>query len=414
MTVMDLFRPSPALVAQFVAGPPEPVAVASAPAASPGSLTAMLRTDRALDQINESVGMSIPAVRRAMHVIAGTISTFGLAAWRDGSRVPAADLSGASLTWVTQPDPVKTLTTTLAGTIQDAVWRDRSYWYVLDKYVSGYPSELRRIQPGRVNAIEDPYDPDIIRQIQIQGVGRDDTDLPLDRVVVFNWAGVGGLRRWGFEMLDLYLALQTAAGRYAAAPHPKAILKNHGADLADEEIEVLLARWEAARDTRSVGYLNDVVDYETFGWNASELQLTEAREHAALEVARLFGLPAWALDASGGDSMTYSNVTDRRSDLLEALRPWMTPVEQTLSMILPRGTTVTFDATAYTRDSPEARMRTWQLARAANVLSEEEIRRVEPLADLAAGSPDQAGTAGPPAAPPPAVPPPDPAGSSDA
>ena len=45
-----------------------------------------------------------------------------------------------------------------------------------------------------------------------------------------------------------------------------------------------------------------------------------ARE-TALEVARLFALPAFALDANQpGSSMTYGNVVDRRRDLLEALR----------------------------------------------------------------------------------------------
>lgn len=343
-----------------------------------------------LTRVNQSVGMSIPAVRRAVHVIAGTISTFGLAAWRNGIRLPPDQ----EPTWLDQPDPQKTLSTTMAGTLRDAIWQDRCVWKIQSRYIDGLPRHMRRIQPDRLSITPDQYDPDLTDQVTIDGAPVDLADL-----IVFNWAGTGGLERWGFDMLDLYVELQSAAGRYAKAPHPKAILLNHGADLDETEIESLLAAWEAARDTRSVGYLNDVVEYKTFGWNAEEMQLNAAREYAALEVARLFGLPAWALDASGGDSMTYSNVTDRRLDLLEALRPWMTPVEQTLGMddrllrptglVLPHGTTVTFDASAYTRDAPEARMRTWETALRAGVLTLEEVRRVEPLADLAAGSPDQ-------------------------
>lgn len=399
MTMLDLFRP-PAHVVQFAAGgftPADtvtaatpPVAVArAAPIDSP--LPPNLRDG--LDRVNESVGASIPAVRRAVHVIAGTISTFGLAAWHNGIRYRPDELAGAQLTWLDQPDPAKTLTTTMGGALRDAIWRDRSYWRVMDRYVNGAPAALRRLQPDRVSTVPDPLDPDLFEAIIVDGV--EFTGRRLRDVVVFDWAGVGGLQRFGFGLLDLYVDLQAAAGRYARAPHPKAILRNHGADLADDEIDALLVKWEAAREAKSVGYLNDVVDYETFGWNASEMQLTEAREHAALEVARLFGLPAWALDATGGDSMTYSNVTDRRLDLLEALRPWMTPAEQTLSTILPRGRTITFDASAYTRDSPEARMRTWQTALTAGVLTIDEVRRVEPLADLAAGSPEQPGPAGP-------------------
>lgn len=392
------FEPADAITAAT-----RPVAVASS-GRDPG-LGPVLRAS--LDRVNESVGMSIPAVRRAVHVIAGTISTFALAAWHDGIRYAPDELAAAGLTWLPQPDPDKTLTTTLAGALQDAIWRDVSIWRVMDRYVNGRPAALRRIQPDRISTVPDALDPDLYESIIVDG--REHVRNPrngqgnLRDLVVFRWAGIGGLRRWGFDMLDLYTQLQGAASRYAQAPHPKAILRNHGADLDEAEISALLAHWEAARDTRSVGYLNDVTEYETFGWNASEMQLTEAREHAALEVARLFGLPAWALDASGGDSMTYSNVTDRRLDLLEALRPWMTPAEQTLSAVLARGQTVTFDASAYTRDSPEARMRTWQTALTAGVLTIDEVRRVEPLADLAAGSPTQPGT--PPPAPTPPAPP---------
>jgi hypothetical protein len=70
--------------------------------------------------------------------------------------------------------------------------------------------------------------------------------------------------------------LQAAAGRYARAPHPMAILKNHGADLTGPQITALLDEWEAARETRATGYLNDVVDYDTFGWNASIAAVTAA------------------------------------------------------------------------------------------------------------------------------------------
>ena len=407
--LLDWLRP-PAHITEFAAGwtPADqataataPVAVASATPA--GQLSASLRDS--LSSINASVGMSIPAVRRAVHVIAGTIGTFTLAAWRDGQRLEPDE----EPTWLDQPDPQKTLSTTLNGTLRDAIWHDRSVWRILSRYSNdNLPRHMRRIQPERVSITPDQYDPDLLSELTIDGEPQ-----PLSNAIVFNWAGVGGLQRWGFDILDLYRELQAAAGRYARAPHPKAILQNHGADLADGEVEQLLAAWEVARENRSVGYLNDVVEYKTYGWNASEMQLNDAREYAALEVARLFGLPAWALDANSGDSMTYSNVTDRRLDLLEALRPWMTPVEQTLGMddrllrptglVLPHGTTVTFDASAYTRDSPEARMRTWQIALASNVLTLEEVRRVEPLADLAAGMPEQSGPTAP--SPTPAVPP---------
>jgi HK97 family phage portal protein len=364
---------------------PRPVAIAS-PAAGGGvsGITAAI-TRAQLERVNASAGMSIPAVRRAVHVIAGTISTFGLSAWRDGVRLPRSD--SACPVWLGQPDPKQTLSSTLYRTIVDGIWRDRCCWRIVDRNVWGQPVGFRHLPADTVDYVTDPTT-GTVEAITVGGTQYAGDDLR--GFVIFDWSGVGGLRRFGFDMLNLYAALQAAAANYAAAPHPKAILKNHGADLTDPEIDALLTAWESARASRSVGYLNDVVDYDTFGWNASDLQLTEAREHAALEVARLFGLPARALDAQGGDSMTYANVTEARVDTVESLRPWMTPLEQTLSLddrtgttsglYTSRGVSIRLDVTAFTRDQPAARMAMWAQAIASGVLTVEEARRLEPLA----------------------------------
>ena len=172
--------------------------------------------------------------------------------------------------------------------------------------------------------------------------------------------------------------------------HPKAILKNSGDDLDDAEINELLDSWERARATRSTGYLNDVMAYETYGWNSQEMQLVEAREQAALEVARLFGLPASAINATTNSSLTYATVADNNRQTLASLRPWMTVIEQTLSIddrrgitagrVTPRGISVSFDADAYTRDDPQTRMNTWAVALTNQILTLDEVRAQEPLA----------------------------------
>src|SRR5207247_188144 len=100
---------------------------------------------------------------------------------------------------------------------------------------------------------------------------------------------------------------------------------------SDTERDAVLQAWEDARNLRATAYTNAPIESKQFGWSSRELQLVEAREETALEISRLFGLPARALNASYGDSMTYGNVVELRRDLLEALRPWLTPIEQTLS-----------------------------------------------------------------------------------
>ena len=274
----------------------------------------------------------------------------------------------------------------MTKTIQDVIWRDRSVWRITDRTVSNLlHAAIERIHPSRIDTISDPRDDELVNTWLIDGTPANPHNL-----IVFDGAGMGGLQRYGFELLTLYGELQAAAGRYAKAPHPHAILKNHGADLNNDEITALLDEWEKARYTRSVGYLNDVVDYETHGWNARELQLTEAREHAAVEVARLFGLPAKSLDAKTGDSMTYGNVVEWRRAEVDAIRPWMEVFEQTVSMnsrsgrtagvVVPRGIHILLDVADYLREPIETRMTTWATALAAQILTLDEVRSHEPLA----------------------------------
>lgn len=390
MSVRDLFTGRTVAAFSLPAAPaPAPVAVIGG---TPVGVLPRMIEDAAT--ANRAVALSIPAVRKARHVIAGTISTFILSAWAGQARLPAED---PRTSWLRQPDPAATLQSLLFRTIDDGIWHDRSVWEVLDRNVADMPVKYRRVAPSRISTVPDPLDPDRVVTWTVDGR---EIKRPTRQLVVFDFAGLGGLRRWGIELLDLYLDLQTAAGRYARAPHPMAVLKNHGADMSAPQITALLDEWEAARETRATGYLNDVVDYETHGWNAAELQLVEAREYAALEVARMFGLPARAVDASGGDSMTYANVAESRRDILESLRPWMTVLDQTLSLddrtsrptglYLPSGITARLDVDAYTRDAPGDRMTTWATALGAKVLSIEEVRAAEPLATTATAPPTPA------------------------
>ena len=371
---------SPPAAALSEAPTAEPVAV-SEPVAAAGPTIESL-TNRAA-YVAQDIAMAIPSVRKGVHVIAGTIGTFALhAVDANGTRLD----SKGDRAWLAQPEARRTRQATLTRTVQDLIWHDRGVWRIVDRSAWGVATTFEWIAPSRISTVPNALDDSTVDTWIIDAREVRPADL-----VIFDGAGIGGLRRYGADLLTIYGQLQAAAGRYARAPQPYAILKNSGADLDDDEIDALLASWEAARETRGIGYTNGVVDYETdAGYSARELQLVEAREHAALEVARMLALPAFALDANQpGSSMTYGNVVDRRRDLLEALRPWMGVIEGTLSLddrrgrssgiLLPRGQTVKFDADAYVRDDPKTRMATWQTALAAEVLTLDEVRAAEPM-----------------------------------
>lgn len=357
---------------------PPPVAISGADASAPSA--SLYRASTVAIQI----AMSIPAMRRAHHLITGLPATWPLFAQQAGARVSENDPRSS---WLRQPDPLRTRGWLITKTLDDAMWYDRCVWE-FDRNIAGTAARFQRVHPSRYTTIDEPGDPDTAAAWVLDGHMLSPAEFRRNHIV-FDWAGIGGLRRFGAPMLSLYADLQAAAGNYARAPHPKAILRNLGPDLGDDEIDELLDQWDVKRADKSVGYLNKSMEYEvTTGWSARELQLVEAREHAALETARLTGLPAAAVDAATS-SMTYGNVVEYRKDVREALRPWTDPIVDTLSMddrtsvtrglVLPYGMTAGFDDTAYLRDDAVTRMQTWAAGISSGVIDLDDARAQEPL-----------------------------------
>jgi HK97 family phage portal protein len=179
----------------------------------------------------------------------------------------------------------------------------------------------------------------------MQGVGS---------LIMFNGMDNGVLVRGG-RAIRTALELEKAAARMADEPVPTMVIKNTGVDLPPEQVSGLLSAWRAARQQRATAYLSGPLDVQAFGFDASQMQLVEARQFTASEIARLVGIPAWFLNAESA-SMTYSNsITERRNLVEFSLRPIMACIEQRLSMddITPRGQVVRFDLDDYLRGNPQ-------------------------------------------------------------
>lgn len=391
LTLDSFHRLLSAAAAPEPAPPAEP---APRPHQYPDAITREIAHQRATMWISREAE-TIPGVRKAMHVIVGTLSTLKLSAWKGKVKLPPE-----SFPWLAQPDRDRTSQTLLGYTVRDLIWHDRCVWRDLGA------NQYQRVSPDRVAPIPPPTeDPDAVPAAWLLN----GTRVPADRLVVFDGAGLGGIRRFGAPLLDMYLRLMEAAARNADDPVPLGVLKNTGSEeLADEDIDRLLDRWEAARLARTVGYAGRFLDYETPGYSPRDLQLVEITEAVTKDVARLFGLPGYYLGVDDGSSTTYANVVDRRRDLLESLNPWSSVITQTLSMsavryflgpngvtstwvgrFTPYGTDVRFDTSDFERDSFQTRIAVLAQAIAATgtdtdgttrpLMYVDEARDLEPL-----------------------------------
>jgi HK97 family phage portal protein len=331
--------------------------------------------------VNRDAAMTVPAIARARNVIAGTIASLPIHVY---------DLAGTRLPeplWVRQPDPLTPRPVTLAWTVEDLIFHGVAYWQVIDVFAEdGRPRHFRRIHPGRVSFHLDEKGL-TVTEYQVDGVR-----VPmrgLSSLVVFPGMDEGILRRGG-RTIKAAVELERAALRYAEEPMPSVILRNEGVDLPDDQVDSLLARWKQSRTQRSTAYLSSSITAEAMGFSPEQLQLVAGREYLATELARLMSIPPRYVGASSGDSMTYSNTTQQRRDLVDfSLRPWLEAIEERLSMddVTTRGTAVAFSLDDFLRSEPMERAQFLTAMVTAGIYTVDEARAYEQLADRAPGAP---------------------------
>jgi len=128
---------------------------------------------------------------------------------------------------------------------------------------------------------------------------------------------------------------------------PRGILKLQRFGDADAQVAALRQGWEGNRlagdpnefgtqrgagNAGRIAVVSGEVDYTAVELPLGDLEFIAQRKLSTVEIARIFRVPAWAIDADSGESMTYSNVEGRALDFARySLRPWLVLIEQRLS-----------------------------------------------------------------------------------
>lgn len=324
--------------------------------------------------VSLNTALQVPAFAKALKTYTHTISAFPLREYViDGPVRPRPFLN--------QPSSTMPYAAVMQRLITDLLAYDVAYWRVLSRTWDGFPAE---IIPMRVQDVTDLNGGNL--GVDVNAYPPSDpfyhlgNRVPTRDVIKFYGDGLGGWLKVGATAINTAAALEAATLRYSETPIPSTVLKNTGADLPAEQVDALLEAWENARANRSTAYLNSVIDVDTQGWNAQELQLVEARNASAIAVARFANLdPIWTGAGIPGSSLTYSNRIDLYKQLLDtALTPVMAQIAERLSMndTTPRGHRVAFDTSVFLRAN------TTELAQIINTLLPLNVVNVEESRDL--------------------------------
>lgn len=323
--------------------------------------------------VTRASAMSVPAVARCRDTVCNTIGSLPMDLWN--SRGDKLQKYG----WMEQPDTNMPKSATMAWLADSIFFYGVGYLQVTATYAEdNRPMRFTWIDPNRVNYQTSTNG---VRVTQYSVDANPVPDSGVGSLVTFTAGEEGVLNRAG-RTISTAIALEDAAYNMAKEPAPMVVLKNTGYDLTGDQTTELLANWKTARQARSTAYLNSAIDVTPFGFDPQRMQLTEARNYMATEICRLCNMPAWVADAPTGDSMTYSNVVDRRKDLVASFRGVISTIEDRLSMpdITPQGTYVRFDLDEFLRESAMERADVLTKLLAAGIITVDEARAREGLA----------------------------------
>lgn len=323
-------------------------------------------------RVSRREAIQLPAVKRARDLIAGSLGGLPLTVIDTENLTRVNDL-------LEQPEQGVARSVTLTWTVEDLLFEGVAYWHVTERGFDGYPRFVRRIDPRRVDV-----DPDT-GEVRIAGRLVNAADLiqfhsPNDPLLV---AGARAIR----TCLRLDAAAATAAD---GTPPTTYFTPSDGADPADDDDVVqLLNDWQSARRTRATAYVPAALQLHSLGWSPEQLQMSEARQHATLEIARVSGVDPEELGVST-TSRTYANSQDRRRAFLDfCLGGYRAAIEDRLSMgdVTKRGYRVRFDLSDFLRSDDLTRMQTYALALQVGATTPDEIRAAERKPALPAPAP---------------------------
>ncbi len=104
----------------------------------------------------------------------------------------------------------------------------------------------------------------------------------------------------------------------------------------DDAAKRIQAEWQArhagVENHHKVAVVTGDIKWTPVGFSQDDAQFLQQRELSAREIARIFRIPAWVIDAPTGDSLTYANVAEQNRALAtHSLRPWATRIERAIS-----------------------------------------------------------------------------------
>jgi HK97 family phage portal protein len=325
--------------------------------------------------VNPTTALQHSAVWACVNLIASSISTLPLYAYRRGDRDPLPDLPPI----LRQPSATMSLPDWLYAALQSLLLRGNCYGQIVDRAGAGLlPAQVELLAPDRV-AVNVPNG-----SIEYRVDGREVDPASIWHVKAYTSAGsVVGLSPIQHARQAVGLGLATekyGAQWFGEGATPSGVLTSDQ-DIRPQQAETLQERWNARHQgRRRIAVLGNGARFQPISISPEESQFLETTKANVATVARYFQVAPELIGGESGGSLTYANVEQRALDFLQfGLAPWLVRMETAISALLSSTTTVKFNAGALVRTDLLTRYQAHESAIRAGWKLRSEVRELEDL-----------------------------------
>lgn len=391
MALSDLLRSRGPELRASLADPTVPI--------TEGSLTTLLDVmgmglkSKAGVAVSEKNSLTMPAVFRAVNIIAGTCASLPLHPYRreNDVRVPASQVGhGAQLLASPHPDltPFEFWEIAYAHL---ALWGNFYARKVRDG--AGLVRELWPYAPGKIRTGRAADG----SKVYAADYGTPDemllTDDEVFHIPGFGYDGIAGLSVIGLARngIGLAMAAEEYGSRLFSSGSLSSGILQTDQRLTQEQATALKRRWQETvaglGKSHEIAVLGSGAKFQPISIPPEDAQFIESRRFQIAEIARMFGVPPHMLmDTTNSTSWGTGIEQQGIGFVVYTLRPWLTRVEQRTTQLLRPDP-------VYARYSVEGLLRGDSTARAAyytamfniGAFSTNDIRRLEDMGPVEGG-----------------------------
>lgn len=286
-----------------------------------------------------SAAMRLAPIARARNLLCTTIARFPLVQLR------GAEETSSQPPWLYRTRDGSSPQQRIVWTVDDLIFYGYSCWWRKNG-ADGFP-----VAVGRIN--QDDWTINADNRVEVNGeVARDDEVILIGGIHE-------GILSFGCDVIDDARTLNRNVRARVANPVPQLELhQTGGEELDDTEIDEMVADWAAARAGKNggVAYTNEFIEVKEHGQGADSQLMIEARNAAAVDLARIVGVTASRVDATADKaSLNYETTNGRNQEFVDFdLALYMLPIAWRLSMddVTPQGTRIDWDTEQFTTLTP--------------------------------------------------------------